>query len=87
METTKYYPKGMLAIRAPERYLEDGTYYNGPKGKREYFKQYWNEHYNKPWTCEICNRKISCLNNIARHEKTMYHLKRLELYKMNNPEQ
>ena len=46
-------------IRAPDRYKEDGTYYNGPKNPKEYFKQYYDTKGMEEVACPCCSKMIT----------------------------
>ena len=49
---------------------------NGKYDKRaidpEYYKNYWREHFRKPYTCDICNTVISCCGSaVHKHKRSM----------------
>jgi len=38
----------------------------------EYYKNYWREHFRKPYTCDICNTTISCCGSaVHKHKRSM----------------
>ena len=65
MEETKKTRK----IRAPDRYKEDGTYYNGPKNPKEYFKQYYDTKGIEEVACPCCSKMIK-RSYLYKHSKT-----------------
>ena len=55
--------------RAPERYREDGTYYNGPKNPQDYFKHYYNTKGAEEVQCPCC-QKTGKRSYLYKHSRT-----------------
>ena len=57
--------------RTDWRHKENGKYDNHAVDP-EYYKNYWREHYRKPYTCDICNTNLlSSGSGILKHKRTM----------------
>ena len=58
-------------ITAMWRYGEDGKY-NKQVIDPEYTKQYWRDHYRKPFTCDICGTTLQCCGSVVhKHHRSM----------------
>ncbi len=58
-------------ILKPERHREDGSYVTGPLDP-EYYKNYYHQVINQPYTCPHCNMNLASRQKIKRHEATTY---------------
>ena len=57
--------------RTEWRHLENGKY-NSQAVDPEYYKNYWREHFRKPYTCDICDTVISCCGSaVHKHKRSM----------------
>ena len=74
MDSTQEKPK--RKIRAPDRYREDGTYYNGPKDPKAYYTNYYHTKGAEEVDCPHCNATVKrnylykhCLTRACRKEQ------------------
>ena len=74
MDCTQDKPK--RKVRAPDRYREDGTYYNGPKDPKAYFQNYYHTKGAEETECPHCKTTVKrnylykhCLTRACRREQ------------------